>query len=709
MAESGSAARANGEGQAQAKPLQLSDMLYGRTILPASAGGDVDGGDVLVSAMKQLPSATVELAKEAWENPWDTAKHVGKTLVTSAAIGTAIGAVIPGRGAAAKAIAAAFTLPMVYHSGQRIKYYWDEGNKPGANADLLGHSLARETVSGTAEFGLNMAGGLAGGMAASRIATSETTAGWLAQSAQRAILRGENAMLVRMHQFGNKTLPQGLASYAGLQPAMSAAQSAETSTMAAAAGQRPAVANTRLQALLQEPEELNMYFGSLHGHSRYSDGMGLPKDIYARAKKSGTQYTAITDHNHLAARDGIKPGDPRMPDQAGTPILVADPKQYAQTFADAAAATKPGEFVALVGTEHGTIGKVGAERMGGVNHINIFEVPTLFEAVREPRTNNLIMRGIRRFLGMPDEHIVAPDVAKIKDGDYRALVDHLDLLKDTTGGRPVIQLNHPRPSQDFSPNLDPKVRGRDYGRKSFDSTAEWRERFGKYASQIETITGEALNPKPTDKIKAFDMVPEGLARYTDEGLYLSPTFGKDFHHFNPEGSPAGTGILARSLDKPALMDALRNRRTIATTSTENLNAQMIVNDKFHIGSILDERVVHDVNVNVRVGGKVAPDAQYTVHLHGDKRIGDGKLASIVETRQLTGQELIDAGYHVNFKEVPHTIGNKSAYWVEIQRVDAATTNTDYMWTAPVWVQPKATRGLLDQGILGLGGQFIPGS
>lgn len=693
----------DGGSQSQRPMPQLSDVLFGRNTEVFADDDGVSGADVMLSAAKQLPSATVELAKEAWEHPMDTAKHVGKSLLTSAAIGTVLGAVIPGKGAAAKTIAAAFTVPMVFNGARRLKTYWDAGNMPGADANALGHQLARETVSTTAEFGLQMAGGFAGGAAGMRIAASETTAGFMAQSAQRAILRGENALLLRMHNVGEWAM--------GLKGATAAPTSASAASEAATlanAGSKP-IMNTRLEQLLQQPEELNMYFGSLHGHSRYSDGMGLPKEIYARANKNGVSFTAITDHNHLAARDGIKPGDPRIPDQAGTPILVASPKQYAQTFADAAKATKPGEFVALVGTEHGTIGKVGSEHMGGVNHINIFEMPTLFEAVRQPKNQNFIMRGIRRYLGLAEERIIEPDLVKIRDGDYRALVDHLDLMKDATGGRPVIQLNHPRPKQDFNPELPAAVRGRDYGRKSFDSPAEWRERFGKYASQIEIITGEAMNPKPTDVVKAFDMVPEGLARYTDEGLYLSPTFGKDFHFGNPEGSPAGTGILARSLDKPSVMDALRNRRTIATTSTEKLHAQMTVNDKFQMGSILDERAVQDIGIKVRIGGKVEPDAQYTVHLHGDKRIGDGKLARALETREMTGQELIDAGYHVNFSEIPHTIGNKSAYWIEIQRLDPRSGNTDYMWTAPVWVQPTTTRGLLDHGILGLGSQFVPGS
>jgi hypothetical protein len=45
---------------------------------------------------------------------------------------------------------------------------------------------------------------------------------------------------------------------------------------------------------------------------------------------------------------------------------------------------------------------------------------------------------------------------------------------------------------------------------------------------------------------------------------------------------------------------------------------------------------------------------YVVNLRQAPRIGDGKLARVVETKEMTGQEIIDAGNSVNFNEVKHT-------------------------------------------------------
>ncbi len=53
--------------------------------------------------------------------------------------------------------------------------------------------------------------------------------------------------------------------------------------------------------------EWKPYFGLLHSHTSYSDGMGTPDDAYKYAKKTGLDFFALTDHNHDKAggSDGI--------------------------------------------------------------------------------------------------------------------------------------------------------------------------------------------------------------------------------------------------------------------------------------------------------------------------------------------------------------------------------------------------------------------
>ena len=78
----------------------------------------------------------------------------------------------------------------------------------------------------------------------------------------------------------------------------------------------------------------NLYFGDLHAHTDYSDGVGTPAEAYAAAKAAGADFFATTDHVHYPY---------------GTGVLT--PSLWAATRAAADAATKDGAFVAMAGYE----------------------------------------------------------------------------------------------------------------------------------------------------------------------------------------------------------------------------------------------------------------------------------------------------------------------------------------------------------------------
>lgn len=95
------------------------------------------------------------------------------------------------------------------------------------------------------------------------------------------------------------------------------------------------------------------YFGNLHSHSSYSDGVQTPADAYAFARLAAPtplDFLAVTDHNH-----------------AGAGMQRAS---YALGMAEAASANDDGDFVAIWGQEWGIIATGG--------HANVFEAPTLF-------------------------------------------------------------------------------------------------------------------------------------------------------------------------------------------------------------------------------------------------------------------------------------------------------------------------------------------
>jgi hypothetical protein len=95
------------------------------------------------------------------------------------------------------------------------------------------------------------------------------------------------------------------------------------------------------------------YYGNLHAHTSYSDGVQTPAQAYAYARTSAPtplDFLAVTEHNH-----------------SGAGMSLAS---YAPLLAEAAAANEDGAFVALGGQEWGIIATGG--------HANLFEAPVLF-------------------------------------------------------------------------------------------------------------------------------------------------------------------------------------------------------------------------------------------------------------------------------------------------------------------------------------------
>jgi hypothetical protein len=732
---------------------------------------------------------------------------------------------------------------MALHAYNKFEDAHAETQK-GESLDKVSKALAKDSVAGLGDFALNMGGGIAGTEIGVRLATSDTILAAPGQAMQRAIMKGENWTLSK---FSGPTavetvagatpktlLPQdkittltGTDAPAGMVnrnvDAQLGDQTALAKALEPAAARTPYVEKTGLAARLEQHGIANlqldrfldksgdgksqMYFGSLHGHSNRSDGLGEPIDLFRKAAEEGQQITTLTEHNHLAARGGVSPSDPRAGDEANVPIIASAPIEYAQEFADAAATTTP-THVSLVGTEIGTIGKVGggansggdgggtggstggghgghpgkggghhgvddggatdgtptgateslvgnldptadvhdhdlehhthgmmnpervgatnpggkpfdldearaesnsAAHIGGVNHIGLLEVPTFFETIRQP-AKGVVASLMRAVKVEPAPVVKAPDVVKINDGDYRALVDHLDQLKATDGGSPIIELNHPRRAADLNPSTPEAMQGRDYGQKSFKNHQEWLDRFATpYVRQIELIKGGALNPNPVDTIPVGMIDPKSFAGYINDGVHASPSFGRDFHFGDPVGNPGATGIYAKALDKPSILDALRQRRTIATTSSAKLSGVLTGNDDIVMGSIMDHSVTPSLALKMRIDGVVDPAAKYSVKLWGDTNIGSGDLAKIVQEKDVLGSDLLAANQTVAFDTVNGTTGKNSAYYVEVNRVDPTSGNTDRMWTAPIWLENLAgtDHSLLTKLLNGQLAQSVP--
>ncbi len=95
-----------------------------------------------------------------------------------------------------------------------------------------------------------------------------------------------------------------------------------------------------------------VYYGNLHAHTGYSDGVQTPAAAYAFARNTAPtplDFHAVTDHNHTGAGMSLP--------------------SYSLGLSEAAAANDDGDFVAIYGQEWG---------LSSGGHVNVFESPVLF-------------------------------------------------------------------------------------------------------------------------------------------------------------------------------------------------------------------------------------------------------------------------------------------------------------------------------------------
>lgn len=895
------------------------------------------GMDIFGKAAGEVPSAISEFAKEAWDNKTGTVVHAGTVLATSAALGTAIGYLVPARGPAAMLIGAGFMGWAGLHAGKRLTTAYSLSLEPGANQQEIAHALAKDTVSGTYDFGLNMVGGLGGAELGFKLAAKKGAVGSIGNLSQRGILRAENESMAFFRNMfsksgeggpppgggggGGKAFPNidiktasgktgggtgksdivntGLDTQLTGQPArLTSTKSVleiESLPIHQRIGARLAMRTEQFKpsTATTTPEEFSLYIGSTHGHSQYSDGTGLPPKIFDRAKKADFDFMTISDHTHKGVRSKDNPDAPN---------LAEDPAQWIQLGKDAEAATVAGEFVGFRAQEVGKIGKIrghaeeeglvgglgeephidisvkmpkentsppiagkvpdevsgtvpgetgakvgepkagegtgaktgdtvaggkptetagttGGENAGGkstiggtpdtvanaakgdavdtgaakskagellngdmvaleraqtesfiadvtrgdlatidnlkiskllkcveeeqlpagltdkhnvdilirqlsegdlppgvdpakvwelvaqlkdlrANHINVFEVEPMFETVKgrpDLPEQELVPDGIiNTGAGETTVKVNAAQrrrleetaqVVQLKNGDYKGIADTLDGIKDTSGGTPVVQMNHPRFKADESLKLPIEDRAVDYGQKSFKSTEEWLARFVRpYVRMMEIISGPALKPGKIDVIPSRHIDHASFQGYLGKGVEAGPSAGFDFHHGDPAANPGGTGILAKTLDKASLLDAIRNRRTMATTSRENLLGTMWANDNIPMGSILDAAAVPELNISVNVAGKITRDANYYAKLYS-KGIHDPNPSEVLQQFDMTGADLKAAGNVFKFDAIKHRLSENNAYYVEVGRTDPTSGHTDQMFLSPFWVRP----------------------
>ena len=381
-----------------------------------------------------------------------------------------------------------------------------------------------------------------------------------------------------------------------------------------------------------------IFFGSLHSHTKYSDGSGTPADAFARARDQGKMdFLAVTEHNHDAAEAGISNGDPRKDG-----ILIAtQPSLYNGTdpnslLSAARTFTTDGSFIAIAGQEFSTI--------SSGNHTNVFEVA---------------------------------DVIDVAKGDYKSLYDTwLPQHPDSLGEAPLAQFNHPDVHEDLTTNK-PTQRENDYGYDDFNkSFNELRKHSEKNVSLIEIVSGPALSDGTNLPITSNNRHEKDYWFYLNEGFRLAPTANQDNHFFTwGTITRARTAVLADHLTKADILHALKARHVYATED-QNLQVRFTINNQ-QMGDVIRTPQPLDLSINVEIVDPDEPNATYTLELYRDE-VGGDVIQDPIDQKELEGDGT------VNFDGQRYESGTIFFFIKVSQRGTGG--QEEFAWTAPIWIE-----------------------
>ena len=343
-------------------------------------------------------------------------------------------------------------------------------------------------------------------------------------------------------------------------------------------------------------ESYNIYFGQLHSHTNYSDGIGTPDDAYSHAKDTAkVDFLAVTDHsNSFDKASSASMGNGSVSTEWINGHAIAD--KYTDST-----------FVGIYGYE--------MTWNNGTGHINSFNTPGF-----ETRDNQIY---------------------KNADG----LQQYYNVLKQFPDS--ISQFNHP---------------GTTFG--DFNNFANYDPEIDKLITLIEVGNGEG-------KVGSSMYFPsyDYYTRALDKGWHLSPTNNQDNHLGNwGDSNTARTVVLADSLTRDSIYDAMRNMRTYATEDND-LRIKYTLNGEV-MGTVMDQKPgAVDIKVDLEDPDNEAL-GKVSVISDGGRVVASKTLATSKDT--------------VEFNLPP----DYAYYYIRVDEADK-----DIAVTAPVWISEVDKAGI----------------
>jgi hypothetical protein len=352
--------------------------------------------------------------------------------------------------------------------------------------------------------------------------------------------------------------------------------------------------------------QYHLYWGDTHGHTSLSDGKGSPADYFAYARNvARLDFVIVTDH------DFGNRAPWRMPRE-----------NWHSTQAAAEAATVEGRFVALAGYEWTSQPKYWSGFSNGVGSEHLF-----------PGLPRFYSHKNVYFTGRVDYLFSAKDAAFQTPDLLAAAVRHASGL---------IQNNHP--------SSDPEARDQ------FDYDPAW----SSVIANTEMLADTLRYAGKTYQVNGERVVREFLARGGRTGF----VGGTDTH----EGKPAArTAVLASSLTRAGIFEALRQRRNYAVS---------------HARIVLDFKINgHFMGEEIQIDGK----PRLAVAVQGTSRITE-----IVVVRDgVVRHRITPKREAVRFEWVDRTFPGAGCYYLRVTQADLDEEgNPSRAWSSPIWVSHR---------------------
>lgn len=401
----------------------------------------------------------------------------------------------------------------------------------------------------------------------------------------------------------------------------------------------------------------NVYYGLLHAHTSFSDGVGTPEEAFKRAKNKGVDFFAVTPHNHSAAEKGAK-------DRTDGVLIATNHELYSnntkityqnddgdsfteKSLLQAAKDKTSADFLPIYGQEFSSISKG--------NHVNVFNVNS---------------------------------VITIPNGNFTGLIEHLNSLPNKE--QIIVQLNHPSVYKDLfysgSSSKEMKKMNNDYGIDEVDGEfSRLVQMADRYFNLIEIITGPAMKKNEIPNYHYHRNHGDDYYFYLSQGFHISPSVGHD-NHYKTWGNTtdARMGIISPSLSLSDVTSAFKSHKTFAT---EDSGAAITFKVNGHdMGSAISlapdddlvmEVVVTDSNETHKsleielVYGTIEPQYKSNYQM---LRLKSG-VQEKISGKQL-GTKIKINGYVAS--------GNPEFFFIRAEQEDG-----DRIWSAPIWINhPK---------------------